>query len=114
MAGATLPALESIVLGSNSVLALAAGGTEVWGWAENDGQFGLGPAMVDDLLVPTRLFGDAGSTYSLAVGSGHACVVRRRTGMRDELLCASANNYGQCGQPASAPIRTFTTVPGVP
>ncbi len=114
VAGAALPAFESIVLGGDFVLALAAGGTEVWGWGENDGQFGLGPAMLADLLVPTRLFGDAGSTYLIAAGSGHACVVRRRTGMRDELSCAGTNNYGQSGQPASAPIRTFTTVPGVP
>lgn len=114
VAGSALPAFESIVLGGDFVLALAAGGTEVWGWGDNEGQFGLGPAMIDDLLVPTRLFGDAGSTYSLAAGSGHACVVRHRAGMRDELSCAGLNTYGQVGQPASAPTRTFTTVPGVP
>lgn len=114
VAGAALPAFEHIVAGGAFVLALAAGGTEVWGWGDNNGQFGLGPTMVDDLVAPTRLLADASATFMIAPGNQHACVVRRRVGMRDELLCAGSNSYGELGRPAGATLRTFEPVPDFP
>lgn len=114
VSGTSLPVFEEIVAGRDFVFALVAGRHEVWGWGSNNGQFGLGPAMLDDLVVPTQLLVDPSSTYDVAAGSMHALLVRHRTAMPDELLCAGTNSQGQCGQTAGAPITTYQVVPSFP
>lgn len=114
VSGSSLPVFEEIAAGADFVLALVVGRHEIWGWGDNGGQFGLGPAMLDDLLAPTQLLVDPASTYDVAAGSGHALLVRHRAGMPDQLLCAGSNTRGECGQPAGATITIFAPVPSFP
>jgi alpha-tubulin suppressor-like RCC1 family protein len=90
-------------------------GHGVWGWGENTRSLlGLGALGAGPRPTPEPILVDATSTFEASVGGLHACLLRRRTGMDDAILCAGSNDSFQLGmEPAPDPTH-FTEVPGLP
>lgn len=110
-----VPAMRRISVEDGSVLAVTADGHGVYGWGENDHNlFGLGPpgAGVHPTPLPLRL--DAGATFEALHGSTHACILERRAGATDVLLCAGSNRNFQLGMMVASDPMSFTPVPTVP
>ncbi|MBX3275754.1 MAG: hypothetical protein KF729_36170 [Sandaracinaceae bacterium] len=96
-----------------SVIAVTSDGAGVYGWGGNtQGLLGLGGA--DAQPSPRVLVMEAGARFEAAIGSSHACLIRRRPAMIDEVLCAGSNSNLQLGmRPAPDPSR-FGVVPMFP
>ncbi len=110
-----VPAMRRLSVEDGSVLAVTTDGHGVYAWGENDHNlFGLGPAGAGPHPTPLPIRLDATATFEAAHGATHACLLERRAGATDVLLCAGSNRNFQLGMMVASDPMRFTPVPTVP
>lgn len=112
--GLTSP-IGRIMANGSTVLAVSADGHDVFGWGNNNlmmlGRGALAPDLYDSAVV---VMSDPDATLDAAASASHACILRRRTGQTDQILCAGSNQYYQLGATTVADTSHFNVVPDFP
>ncbi|MCB9596968.1 MAG: hypothetical protein H6719_29870 [Sandaracinaceae bacterium] len=110
-----IPAIGRLSAEGGSVIAVTADGHGVYGWGANtSGLLGLGPAMSGAQATPTPILVDAMSTFEAEVGQSHACLLQRRAGMSDTILCAGSNGELELGMSPAPDPTHFNPIVGFP
>ena len=107
-----LPAIRRLAAGQSAVIGVSEDGSEVWAWGANDhGMFG--PAEEGAALAPVAVRVIAGAEFEAEISPTHVCLLERRPGAPDVILCAGRNAELALGT-GSPVARDFTPVLGIP
>ncbi|MGE0790499.1 MAG: RCC1 domain-containing protein [Sandaracinaceae bacterium] len=109
-----IPAMRRLHLGLGSVLAETLDGHQVWAWGDNSyNLLGLGPAG-PSTATPRAVLIDMTGDYEARICGTHSCLIRRRAGEDDAVLCAGSNMHYALGMMTATDPTRHVEVPNFP